>query len=144
MLQVLLELMEGLLLLLYPLEWIETLNTLKKGRLRFVDLAMKRLSATSRPIKRRTSRTLFGGSISRMAWILSGLALIPRWETKVAQQLSGAYPERALFGVEMQSGPSQICKSFPQVGELVVLVPACDKKTINVSLQVPSDLGIKN
>ena len=53
------------------------LSVLKNGRHLSVARETKRLSVATLPVRLYTSFTIFGGAISRMAFILSGLASIP-------------------------------------------------------------------
>ena len=57
-------------------------SVLRKGRLRFADLEMNLLRAANLPVSRRTSLADYGGVMLMMAWILVGLASIPRCDTR--------------------------------------------------------------
>jgi hypothetical protein len=57
-------------------------SILRKGRLRSADLEMNLLRATNLPISRWTSLADYGGVMLMMAWILLGLASIPRCDTR--------------------------------------------------------------
>ena len=57
------------------------LSTLKKGKHLSVDRETKRLSAVILPVSPCVSLMFFGGCMSKMALILSGLASMPLYET---------------------------------------------------------------
>ena len=57
-------------------------SVLRKGRLRSADLEMNLLRATNLPVRRWTSLADYGGDMSTMAWILVGLASMPRRDTR--------------------------------------------------------------
>src|SRR3954471_24815428 len=60
---------------------------LKNGRARYADLEIKLLGAATQPASLRTSLTQVSASICSMALILSGLASIPRGDTKNPRSL---------------------------------------------------------
>jgi hypothetical protein len=57
-------------------------NVLRKGRLRSADLEMNLFRAANLPISRWTSLVDCRGAMSMIAWILVGLASIPRCDTR--------------------------------------------------------------
>jgi hypothetical protein len=57
-------------------------NVLRNGRLRSADLEMNLFRAASLPVSRWMSLVDCGRAMSMIAWILVGLALIPRCDTK--------------------------------------------------------------
>jgi hypothetical protein len=57
-------------------------SVLRKGRLRSADLEMNLLRTASLPVSRWTSLADCGGVMLMMAWILVGLASIPRCDTR--------------------------------------------------------------
>jgi hypothetical protein len=57
-------------------------NVLRKGRLRSADLEMNLFRAANLPVSRWTSLVDYGGGMLMIAWILVGLALIPRCDTR--------------------------------------------------------------
>ena len=89
------------------------LNVLKNGR----DLSMaretKQLRATTLPVRLYTSFTVFGGAISNMAFILSGLASIPLWDTMNPKNFPDETPKAHLPGLSfMQYWRSVLKVSF--------------------------------
>jgi hypothetical protein len=57
-------------------------NVFRNGRLCSADLEMNLFSAASLPVSRWMSLMNCGGAMSMIAWILVGLASIPRCDTK--------------------------------------------------------------
>jgi hypothetical protein len=57
-------------------------SVLRKGRLRSADLEMNLLRAANLPVSPWTSLADCGGVMLMMAWILVGLASIPRCDTR--------------------------------------------------------------
>jgi hypothetical protein len=57
-------------------------SVLRKGRLRSADLEMNLLRAANLPVRHWTSLADYGGDMSTMAWILVGLASMPRCDTR--------------------------------------------------------------
>jgi hypothetical protein len=57
-------------------------NVLRKGRLRSADLEMNLFRAANLPVSRWTSLADCGGVMLMIAWILVGLASIPRCDTR--------------------------------------------------------------
>jgi hypothetical protein len=57
-------------------------NVLRNGRLRSVDLEMNLFRVASLPVSHWMSLVDCGGAMSMNAWILVGLASIPRCNTK--------------------------------------------------------------
>jgi hypothetical protein len=57
-------------------------SVLRKGRLHSADLEMNLLRAADLPVSRCTSLDDYGGVILMIAWILVGLASIPRCDTR--------------------------------------------------------------
>ena len=75
---------------------------LKNGKAHSVDLEMNLLSATTHPVKGLTSLTVLGAWICSIALILSGLALIPRWDTKIPSSLPEGMPNTHFFGLSFK------------------------------------------
>jgi hypothetical protein len=57
-------------------------NILRNGRLCSVDLEINLFSAASLPVSRWMSLVDCGGAMSMIAWVLFGLAWIPRCDTR--------------------------------------------------------------
>jgi hypothetical protein len=74
------------------------MSTLKKGRHLSVNRETKRLSAAILLVSPCVSLIFLGGCISKMALILSGLALIPLYETIKPRNLPEETPKAHLLG----------------------------------------------
>src|SRR3954470_14989601 len=75
---------------------------LKNGRARSADLEINLLRAATQPASFRTSLTRAGASICSMALILSGLASIPRWDTKNPRSLPEGTPNTHFSGLSLR------------------------------------------
>ena len=74
---------------------------LKKGRALSPNLDMNRPSAAMHPMRRYTSLRRRGGYISSIAQILSGLASMPRCDTRKPKSFPEATPKTHLSGLSM-------------------------------------------
>jgi hypothetical protein len=78
----LLERLEGRRLLWSQAKSFAPRNILRKGRLRSADLEMNLFKAANLPVSRWTSLADCGDVMLMIAWILVGLASIPRCDTR--------------------------------------------------------------
>ena len=74
------------------------LRTSKNGKHLLVALETNLLSAATRSVSDWISLVFYGGFMSSIAWILSGFALIPLWETLNPRNFLDDTPKAHLLG----------------------------------------------
>jgi hypothetical protein len=79
----------------------DPLISLKKGSALSANLEMKRLRAARDPVNLWTSLRRVGGLIASIAWTLSGLASIPRWETRKPRSFPADTPKTHFSGLSL-------------------------------------------
>ena len=78
-----------------------------------------------------------------MALILSGLASIPRWDTKNPSSLPEGNAKHRLLWVQLQVDLAQICKGLFQVLNESDSVLGLDHCIIHVNFNISVQLGLK-
>ena len=114
-------------------------SVLKNGKHLSITLETNLLRAATLLFKFYTSLMFFGGVISNMAWILSGLASTPHYDTMKPRNVLNDIPNTYLLGLSFMSETKGL-KGHPGNDPPLCSLPTCCPRTPGQHLDILSNL----